>query len=433
MKTQCPHCKSRYAIDDKTVDSFGGFVRCGNCNYKFNVHDQVLPIRHRDKLPLRKEPQFDYSDEQDDHRVEPKIETESSDDDLNIRLRDLDENYEEDIFIEPTLEPIPAPAFEPERDDDNEVMLDDEHEPVFTSLLDIDEEKINQADIEKDEPEFDEDEITGAEDSAEDVSSDEIADELIDQAAHSDWDSLEVLDEHSSQLTDQEAEFFSDSSSVVQEDEDTSIPMFADFNDAEEVEDESPLLSLINDDADSPTGAGASGLLAFFASAAKFLVWAGVAVLLMYLLLGQIKDTLYPAYKHYPAVQNMRASMCEYLPCSEAKYDPLAYEIVVSRMDEINAPARQLHISLFMLNKAALDQVYPNVLISLKRLDGSIAGQRIFSAQEYFKSHDSLIAADGRKASAGEQKIKTQKLGKVIIKLDNPPVDAVGFEAKIVQ
>ena len=50
MQIQCPHCKSRYRLGAEVIDAYGGFVRCGNCNYKFNIHDQVILDDEQSKL-----------------------------------------------------------------------------------------------------------------------------------------------------------------------------------------------------------------------------------------------------------------------------------------------------------------------------------------------------------------------------------------------
>ena len=215
-------------------------------------------------------------------------------------------------------------------------------------------------------------------------------------------------------------------------DEDNRAPISFNHDEEDNFADESPVISLINDEAEISERSESGTFLSVLSQIAAFLFWTVAAIALAYFLFGQIKDKLYPAYKNHPLVQNIRAGVCDYLPCSEIKYDTDAYEIVVSRMDEINLPERQLHISIFMLNTSNTAQVYPNVLITLKRLDGSIAGQRAITPQEYFKSHDSFVDTTGNNPNPDQLLIKPNKLGKVLIKLDKPPADAVGFEARIV-
>lgn len=94
------------------------------------------------------------------------------------------------------------------------------------------------------------------------------------------------------------------------------------------------------------------------------------------------------------------------------------YEIVVSRMDEINESGRKLHITIFLLNKSEQTQVYPDISISLKTKNGSTALRRKVTPKEYVSS---------------EGFIRANKLGKVLIEFNQPPADAVGFEASVLR
>jgi len=203
----------------------------------------------------------------------------------------------------------------------------------------------------------------------------------------------------------------------------------------EELEGDSERLALINDDAEQDSSE--PGLLGILYSMAwrviQFLFWAVAAIALAYLLFGQVKDTLYPAYKNHSLVQQTRSAVCAYLPCDETKYDVDLFEIVVSRMDEVSEPSRQLHISIFLLNKAKNAQAYPNILLTLKTIDGGIAGQRVIGPGEYLTSHDSLISSGAGIAPEAGALVKPNKLGKILIKLNKPPVNAVGFEARVVK
>ena len=165
-----------------------------------------------------------------------------------------------------------------------------------------------------------------------------------------------------------------------------------------------------------------------------FLFWLGAAAALAWLLYAQARDALYPAYRNTPLMQNVRTIACAYIPCKESQYETELFEIVVSRMDETGGSDRQLHVSIFLLNQAETAQVYPNILLSLKTIDGSTVGQRVVAPEEYFTSEDSLLSSGADAVAAAERSlIKPNKLGKILIKLDNPPADAVGFEARVVE
>lgn len=525
MQTQCPHCKSQYNIGADLVEAYGGFVRCGNCNYKFNIHDQVSSGRHQDDIQDRKEPQFDPSEEhssQATQRIEPKIgaDGETDDDSLNIRFRELEDEYAADIAYEPVLrseleafddelalqesapvftsiteteidietdeidlskdntfdnnyEPALEPLDSPENDElptpenlddfklDGESLIDNLaqenylSDEVSSELPQTDDQKQLsdewqvEADSEDDIAHADEtqdetDSLPGLFDDTdiqEDVSSEPL-DNIHQQDLDNDWEAVEdvisdpdVLDDD----TDSLADLFDETDEAIQEYHDDSVsrPIIFDPDpDAEQeyVDDsrQAPRIpSLINDDTESTVRAKSFGLVSAFMRMLMFMFWTAISITLVYFLFSQIKDRLYPGYINHPVVQSIRTRVCEVLPCSETKYDTQAYEIVVSRMDEKSAPDRELHISVFMMNKSNISQVYPKILVTLKRLDGSIAGQRAITPDEYFKSHDSFVGSGG-KAAPERQIIKPGKLGKVLIKLDNPPADAVGFEAQVV-
>ena len=194
-------------------------------------------------------------------------------------------------------------------------------------------------------------------------------------------------------------------------------------------------LRLINDEAreDSHEAGFFGNLFSTLWRGIQFIFWLLLVAALAYLLLGQVRDTLYPVYKNHPVVQRINAGICEYVPCKEAKYNIDLLEISVARMDEVNAPGRQFHISIFLLNKAQSAQPYPDILLTLKTVDGSISGQRVISPLEYSTSHDSLIRSSSTDEDSSQALIKPNKLGKIFIKLANPPQDAVGFEALIVK
>jgi hypothetical protein len=505
------------------VEAYGGFVRCGNCNYKFNIHDQVSPEPYQDDIQGKKEPQFDLDEEpssQNTQRIEPKIDAETDDDSLNIRFRELEDEYAADIAYEPVLK-SELEAFD-------DALALQESAPVFTSITEIDIES-DEIDLSEDE-DFDSDSepiqepldslasealLTPENLDAFDLDSESLIDNLMEQASSPDYESSElaqtvdlndltddwqdelsseddlrqadVLDDETDALadlfdnaddviqedkpdepltnndpedllddwqtdnefdddltqpdvlddeTDSLADLFDEAEDIVEEVDDTaSRPIIFDLDADDEYEDDSRqaprIPTLINNEAESTASAKSFGLVSAFTRMLMFVFWTAISIALVYFLFSQIKDKLYPGYINHPIVQSIRTSVCGYLPCSETKYDTQAYEIVVSRMDEIGEPERELHISIFMMNKSNIAQVYPQILITLKRLDGSIAGQRAITPDEYFKSHDSFVDG-GDKASAETQIIKPNKLGKVLIKLGNPPVDAVGFEARVV-
>ncbi len=483
MQTQCPHCKSQYSISAEQVDAYGGFVRCGKCNYKFNIHDQVLLHRYRNKQRPTSESSFKQNGVDDNQRIEPQINAEP-DDGVNIRFRELEDDYEEDL-IEPTIEtdetldlgsdPIFSIGDEDDGEDggvadqatyvDHDQHLeadggenDDELEETLASLLEDEQAALDEVNIrtnhftDQDTPD---EQWASIQDGQADAPVEDWSEHIVDGKDNSEVepeDQLEIdnvaelesedvieTDDTPTNVTDQQEENHSDNEqdvlpSMAQIEEASSEALVSSDHVDEDNEDEdgeAPVVSLINDEAEIPERSGISPLMVVLTKIATFLFWTVLSIALAYVLFGQIKDKLYPAYKDQPAVQAMRAGVCEYLPCTVAKYDIDAYEIVVSRMDEIRLPKRNLHISIFMINKSAVEQVYPRILITLKRLDGSIAGQRVIEPVEYFKSHDSFV--DARSENGKTQVIKPNKLGKVLIKLNNPPSDAVGFEAKVVQ
>jgi len=172
----------------------------------------------------------------------------------------------------------------------------------------------------------------------------------------------------------------------------------------------------------------------FAAGLGQFMVfwfWLLLSIGLVYLLIGQIKDQVYPQIKSEPVVQDIRNRVCGFLPCKVSKYDAEKYEIVVSRMDEVRDPNRQLHLSVFLLNKAEQAQVYPSLRITFKRLDGSTVGQRVVGPDEYSTSSNRVVMAGDGAGGVTKPLIQPGKLGKVLIRFNNPPADAVGFEAQV--
>ncbi len=96
MQIQCPHCKSRYRLGSEMIDAYGGFVRCGNCNYKFNIHDQVLLNEGQidlQNIGIRPNKQKDEALKGQSSsaaaratRIEPKLEQDEEEEELNLRF-----------------------------------------------------------------------------------------------------------------------------------------------------------------------------------------------------------------------------------------------------------------------------------------------------------------------------------------------------------
>lgn len=413
MQIQCPHCKSHYRLGSEMIDAYGGFVRCGNCNYKFNIHDQVLLNEGQIDLQntgIRPNKQKDEALKGQSTstatrvtRIEPKLEGDEEEEKLNIRFRQ--DEYQEEL----------------------------EDQNVATPFDSYDESRLREPQIEM--------KGEGLESETQD---DFQIPENLDGSDDTDDTGIPLDDEFSGSFEELTEQFMEEDSETVESEEgrdysaqgfDPGEPdLFESLDDGPHEEDSSGL-SLINDEAeaDQVEPGFFRILLSMLQRAALFLFWIAVAVALAYLLVGQIKDKLYPAYKNHSLLQKVRSGVCDYLPCEDAKYDIDLFEIVVSRMDEVTAPSRQLHISIFLLNKAEYAQIYPNILLTLKTIDGSTTGQRVIHPAEYFTSHDSLISSQTVDSSEARPLVKPNKLGKILIKLDKPPADAVGFEARVVK
>jgi hypothetical protein len=386
------------------VDAFGGFVRCGSCNYKFNIHDQVILDDAQDGLFNTSTRPAQHKDQATQvgvsgvtARIEPRLERDQAEDEFNIRFgADEADEYGAASPQSPEIrEPQLEPSEQSSGDDDTEKFQFPED---LGTLEDVELDDTSELD-----------------DSFE---LDDIADDLdgpLPEPNSVDADS-------SSATADSWPELGGDEEPIV----------FGALKDAE-VEDDSSRLELINDAEGGDSGPGFfSTLFSIIWSATGFVFWTVAAVALAYLLFGQINDTLYPAYKNHSLVQKARSVVCAKLPCDNDKANIDLFEIVVSRMDEINQPSRQLHISIFLLNQAEYAQAYPNILLTLKTIDGSTVGQRVIRPVEYFTSYDSLISSSASSPTTAEALVKPNKLGKILIKLNNPPANAVGFEARVV-
>ncbi len=442
------------------IEAYGGFVRCGNCDYKFNVHDQVrldndyFHLSHEDVLNEDSQPLvsgFDSPGHSD--RVEPKLDASSDDDELNIRFRPDEYEFEEDMpdgpggvpekleprFEFPSLEETESnsvaeqsvaetdqlpemPDIAPPRTE-SQPEARPQLEPASLAGDDI-EQTINVADT-ADDDEFDSDTLLDDGPVNDEPAAGDRPHSPVPQAPEVDLDEFD------------EVENWEDDSDGRIE---PRPPVFGhtEFDDDIELDGHrlEPSLSapsLINDDAEeSDDQPGVMALI--FSAIGRFIAfsfWLILALALAYLLFGQIRDRVYPAYKQNPTVQKIRTGICGFVPCVDAKYDVSQYEIVVSRMDELRVPERQLQVSIFLLNKAPHAQPYPNLLLTLKRMDGSIAGRRVLTPDDYTTSHSSLISTGSVASKVTKMLIKPNKLGKILIKFDRPPEDAVGFEARV--
>lgn len=380
------------------IDAYGGFVRCGNCNYKFNIHDQVLiedepstlvnttvrPSRGDNASPRAGETGVGKKE-----RIEPRLERDEEADAFNIRFRpDGSEDKEELVSLEDFYEP----------------RLDTD---VATGGAEVED---TAAAVEE--------EAVGFPDSM----------EALDIPAEEEFSP--ELDELTEQMLESEPSF-----EPVTDAHGRSEPLLFDSLEDFGEEDADSGITLISDSAqdDNESRGFFRRSFALLGRLLAFLFWFAVAAGLVYLLFSQIRDTLYPAYRNHALVQKIRASSCALLPCEGNGYDKDLYEIVVSRMDEVQDNGRQLHVSIFLLNKAETAQAYPDILLTLKTIDGTTVGQRVIQPEEYLTSHDSLIASASADSPAVKPLVQPNKLGKILIKFDRPPAAAVGFEASVVE
>jgi len=408
------------------IDAYGGFVRCGNCNYKFNIHDQILledeqgdlvntgtrPVQHRDELHKASATQTPAHSA----RIEPLLERDAQEEALNIRFGP------DEIDDEPGVDPLEESRIKEPRLDSVEQTLQEELPDTFAY----------SESPEKSEARTEDELLEGPPDEDtqnKDVQNEDFPDE---DASGKSFDQFVELPDNMEGLRNEPA--LPEIELEAGEGEDDEALLFDSLHE-EDPEDDVVLTSLINDDEqdEQEPSVFCTRLFSMLWRAVQFLFWALVAIALAYLLFGQIKDTLYPAYKSHALMQQARSNMCGYLPCADASYDTNLFEIVVSRMEEVDEASRQLHISIFLLNKAEQAQAYPNILLTLKSMDGSTVGQRVISPREYLTSYDSLISSNAGERADAATLVKPNKLGKILIKLDNPPADAVGFEARVVE
>lgn len=359
MHTQCPHCKSIYHVGADKVESLGGFVRCGNCKYKFNIHDQAkfdqidqfdrnIEISSASELVQASDIHSISSESEllNDDRVEPSLDN-SDQDPFNIQF----DSAVDDALFDPALEQT--------------IEIDSEDDDVYMDV---------------------------------DFGSDAEESSTINEMLMSD---------------DEDA---------------SSIPFDAALNEEFRAEAEQQIKDE-GEEKESKSSGFLSGVWSFI----KFIFWLVTIAWLAYLLIDQIKEKLYPLYKNDPIVQDIRGYVCDYLPCDDEHADIDLLEMAFSRMDEVKQPNRQFHISIILLNKAKRAQNYPNILISFISLNGSVVGQRVIPPTEYFTSQDNLISPDAVNSAELTRTIAPNKLGKILIKFDNPPENAVGFEAKVVR
>lgn len=452
------------------IEAFGGFVRCGNCDYKFNVHDQVQIERDYFELssanvldeetPVRLHTMGGIEDDEiqapPSGRIEPALEV--KDDGLNIRFS-ADE-YEQHAPATEAPASLSTPKVEPRFEAPVEGEL-----PVDESLTDLRIEADTDLEIEAKSIEKKASDLAPAKEES-------LGDELeqllnmpdIEPSATENKAAGESLAEDDISKESQDDDFSWELDSFEAFPDDKAVPVFD--HDQTEPEDlaqpeRDPLDAFtFGADADEPTGdedlpyeesrgevhtllntdeeeqaADAPGFFRRFAAGLGhfmlFGFWLLLSIGLVYLLIGQVKDRVYPQFKSEPLVQDIRSRLCGFLPCSVSKYDADKYEIVVSRMDEVRDPNRQLHISVFLLNTAEQAQVYPSLRIRFNRLDGSTIGQRVIGPDEYETSSNHVAMAGDGAGSVTRPLIQPNKLGKILIRFNNPPADVVGFEAQV--
>ncbi len=400
------------------VDSYGGFFRCGKCDFKFNFYDQFeSPVndltRKEFLLPVT------TSAEHDDTEVSKLIEQQTEPQDEKIDVSSEQHVADSELFSDEE-ERLSSADLRPESDSES-----DKANIVFNQYGEHDDElrepklkptRDSGLFVRNDADEFlNADETTNVSGSAKssDVTGDlrQVDDEdFLDASLRAELEKEDELQRKAIFGTDQ-------TDGMVNYNEPQMGDDAQDIDRNGNTEQLEPALSILDDVDDEPKAIGNAG--AFWIAikhTASFLFWIIIALALLGLLVYQFKPTLSTSLQNKISNSAVVQYGCKFIEC-ETGIDPSSLDIVVSRMDLNLTPSEPLNVSLFILNRLKVPQKYPVVKLSLKNLRGLTVGQRFLNPEDYLTKPEAVIPPGN--------------IGKVILKLDNPPDNAVGFEVSL--
>ncbi len=399
---QCPNCSARYKVDQAMVDSHGGLFRCGKCRHKFNVKDD-----HKDGLEKeRREPMLHPGSEADS--------AESVDSDAN-QSQDQVSSNDSSLSVSDTglassdTKPneIDEPQFPSEQakqgGDDNIVFnqYDSADEDLFEPKLDA-ERSASQSALQSS------DSAPRSALSAEEADADEVHIEIGDSS-----------DDDSTNGTSKAVNQNSDKSAFDELDEGSDLPNLTIDEHLEGDDGYEPdhSLSILDDVEEEQVQSGFGLVWGGMKSAIALLFWSIVVLLLLGLLALQFKSKLSPSLQEKLMNNPISNVVCNYVECQRAVRSSEELEVVVSRMDLDVSPTEPLNVSLFILNNAQTEQNYPIIKLSLKNSQAETVGQRFLRPEDYLSEPD--------------REILPGSIGKVVLKLTNPPNGAVGYEVNL--
>ncbi|MEE9446505.1 MAG: MJ0042-type zinc finger domain-containing protein, partial [Arenicellales bacterium] len=303
IQTQCPHCNIQYHVDQLTIDSFGGFVQCGNCDAKFNVHDvspseqaPILDTSYQINEPQLTGPEIDQvelkgevktGDKTDSNEV--RIEPSFDQDDSAINIQ-FNKQLDDDELFEPKLDGATS-----EHVFTQAQTLENEQERFSEPTLDT--RSVDDSNVEPDNMTFTEYEFNdeGSENAfigtsaTQKLRSENEADASVETASDSTGlSAAELTDKDEARQVEQH--FDGNEAFIVDAHVDQSESSFLE---------DSSTISLINDDASDVPLSKVSLFFTWLKHLFLFLFWAVAAVALAYLLMKQINEKLYPAYKNH--------------------------------------------------------------------------------------------------------------------------------------
>ncbi len=434
---QCPNCTAKFNASQAMLDSYGGFFRCGKCDYKFNYYDQFDAEQENitDYLTVAGSRLGDTSSPDEGEGVEqassiqyeePRLDADSGNTDSNIIFNQYDDV--DDEIREPKLEPVQE-VMGPfaQQEDDAEIIegRDEVEEETFTQAQD--------ASLDDQSVEYLEERLGSSADLS-GLSEERPGDvDLSEARADGRIDIIDDEDEFDnfvdeSLIVELEQEFLQERKAVLGENG-------ASDSDFESLGREEPLLPEIEtdpshdkndlertlsilDDVEEETKVIGSLDTLWVATKhiINFFFWLIVILALLGLLIYQFKPRLATSTQEKIEESPIVEYLCKYIEC-EGEVDPNNLEVVVSRMDLDATPSEPLNVSLFILNRLKEPHSYPVIKLSLKNLQGQTVGQRFLTPADYLKVSDAVIPAGN--------------IGKVILKLDKPPETAVGFEVSL--
>lgn len=487
---QCPNCKSEYRASQSMVDSYDGFFRCGKCDYRFNFHDQFSgqPIVNESDL-------FDQKSEIGRHDRDPQLDSEYSVDSVDSANNLDTEANSNPLTAEGDLPPVELDEISNDVDSvdgESESELNSEFEPLTAEVDvppiahgeaggDIDE-KFSFSEPNFTEPQQDEANIVFNQyDDLEDESREPKLGSSQDNALFTRHDTEKLLqsDEHAKSDSSPEAEeealaakktsdeslkgsqlrFLSDSDDIEELYDDEGFldeSLLAGLEDEYELQRKAvlgesdvsdqylgltdftepkigdvdalanqyinggqfePSLSILDDVEDEPKVIGSFGVLWLaIKQVTSFFFWFIIILMLLVLLVYQFKPTLSTGLQDKINDSPVMVYLCKFVECG-TELNPSSLDVVVSRMDLNPTPSEPLNVSLSILNKLKKAQAYPVVKLSLKNLQGLTVGQRFVQPEDYLANPSAVIPPGD--------------IGKIILKLDNPPENAVGFEVSL--